>query len=131
MEKSIHLEQRQLEIIQHIVPLLETVGEALEEIQVMVEELRFESCRPLLSDILMAVESIQGALPEIASAVGLEQSSAEEAAREVKEKLAEVVAIFDNQKPGYLDVAILEGFLPACRKWKTMLEQSLGYLTQN
>jgi len=113
---------KHIEVIHMLLPLLSTIEEGLNHIKVQISELRYEAAFGLLEDSVLGIASIEGALGQMAQILPEKISPL---TAELKKSIVNVVESYEKGKQEIVEKQIEKEVLPAFRKWKEELENTL------
>jgi len=106
-----------LEVINSINPLLETIEEGVVASTVMLENLQFEECLSMLSDVYLGVQAVQHAFQGLAEISEKKLKSSKKLFKSIEKDIAEFYYVYNNESQGYLDLVLLEKIIPDYKKW--------------
>ena len=106
-----------LEIINSINPLLETIEEGVVASTVMLENLQFEECLSMLSDVYLGVQAVQHAFQGIEEVSEKKIKSSSKNFKTFEKNIAEYYSVYNNEAQGQLDLVLMEKIIPNYKKW--------------
>lgn len=111
------------EVIRQILPLLETIEEAILHIQKQLKELRYEEALDLLEDSTIGIASIEKAMQPMMPE--LQENNIASLIARLKEKIDNAVNIYEKKKEENLQKQIEGEILPAFTEWKEEMDRLL------
>ena len=109
------------EVIYRVLALLPTIEQALQHMQVQLEELRLEESAALFKDTAEAIGSIANCvLPLINQAT---QSHLLKAIVDIRHSMAEIIDAYEHNDLSSIQMALTHRLIPAVTSWQQALAQ--------
>ncbi|WP_026478996.1 hypothetical protein [Alkaliphilus transvaalensis] len=110
-------------VINHILPLLSTIDEAILHVQNQLVELRYEESLTMLYDVLEGIASIETALHLMEEK--FQMSRINEELECLKNGLRKVLNSYENKEQAKLENLVVKDVYPTFSSWKEEIERLL------
>ena len=112
-----------IEVMESILALIETIEEGFEHIQEQLAQLRYEEALGLLQDAMMGIQSIDEAVEPMAT--DLKENNIDSLGANLKAHMSQVVASYETDAKENLEKLIQDKVLVAFTDWKDEIERVL------
>ena len=117
-----------IDVIYNIVPLLSTIGEALEYTNQLLSQLQYEEALTLLEDVVVGVVSIASAIKPMQPE--LSKNEIESLGGILALKMSQVVGSYEMGREADLERQIGQALIVAFENWREEIERVLkAYIT--
>ena len=114
---------KQIEVIQNILPLLETIQEGIEHTKKQLAELRYEEAFILLQDVVQGIISIENALePMKAEFKKLQDNHIKQKKQDLNQLISQAVSLYEKGKYEEVEKGI-DQILSAFMAWSESIQE--------
>ncbi|AUG57138.1 hypothetical protein [Acetivibrio saccincola] len=115
---------KNIQVVKHIFPLLQTMEKGINHIQKRLSELRYEEARTVLEDTMHGIICIEKAIKNMQEM--LPDSQIDVLTAKIKDCMSKVVENYESEVASNLEEHIQNEMLPIFSDWKAEVERSLS-----